>query len=275
LAEANPKEALNCLERSIGTWSQDRLKTFTTGRREVVFALQRIVFYPDLFVRAASVLLALAESENERWANNASRVFKGLFSLASGPFAPTATSPSQRFPVLVEALESPVEARRALALDACDEALEQELAPMPIVPKPYGIRQHIEPWTPHSHQEVLDAAAFVWRLLESKANDLPGEGERERAQNILIRQGMGLLNIAQLSEMVVETLERLACSGPRIVKTLTKTVVETLRFPRDHFAEPARDRLITLREKLSSGDFATVLRRYVGVMDWGACAWPR
>ncbi len=48
-------------------------------RREVIVTLERIAFYSDLFLRSASLLLALAESENEHWANNADwRIEKAL-----------------------------------------------------------------------------------------------------------------------------------------------------------------------------------------------------
>ena len=103
LAEASPSEALKCLERSVGTWNQNLLREFKSGRREVVAALERIAYDPRLFSRAAKLILQLAGTENEHWANNASGVFKKLFSLRPGRFSPTAASPAERFPILEEA----------------------------------------------------------------------------------------------------------------------------------------------------------------------------
>ena len=124
LAEANPKSALRCLMRTIGTWDQETLLHFTEGRRNVIWALEKIAMWKDLFVDAARLLLALGEAENEGCSNNASGVFVGLFSPATGKVAPTEASPAERFPILKEAFESGSKERRALALQACSAALQ-------------------------------------------------------------------------------------------------------------------------------------------------------
>ena len=124
LTEADPKSALECLMLTIGTWNRDALSQFTTGRRDVIWALEKIAMQRDLFVDAARLLLALGEAENEGWSNNASGVFAGLFSLGYGRVAPTEVPPVDRLPVLKEAFESASKARRLLALKACNEGLE-------------------------------------------------------------------------------------------------------------------------------------------------------
>jgi hypothetical protein len=106
LTEADSASALACLKRTVGTWNKDELQQFTTGRREIVWALERIAIWRDLFGDAAKLLLALAEAENETWANNASGVFAGLFSPGYDKVAPTEAPPHERFSVLKEAFES-------------------------------------------------------------------------------------------------------------------------------------------------------------------------
>ena len=77
LAEASPIEAIRPLEEFIVARSVEELREFTTGRRNVVHALERMTVWEETFDRAARLLLALAEAENEHWANNASGVFAG------------------------------------------------------------------------------------------------------------------------------------------------------------------------------------------------------
>ena len=67
LTEANPKSALRCLMRIMKTWNKEDFLHFTEGRREVVWALERIAMHRDLFADAARLLLALGEAENEDW----------------------------------------------------------------------------------------------------------------------------------------------------------------------------------------------------------------
>ncbi|MXZ01728.1 ATP-binding protein, partial [Candidatus Poribacteria bacterium] len=124
LTEADPKSALRCLMRTMGTWDRDTIFQFTSGRRDVVWALEKIAMKRDLFADAARLLLALGEAENEGWSNNASGVFASLFSPGRGRVAPTEASPAERLPVLKEAFESGSKERRLLALKACNEGLE-------------------------------------------------------------------------------------------------------------------------------------------------------
>jgi hypothetical protein len=77
------------------------LLNFKEGRRDVIWALERLAEHAELFLPAAALLLALAEAENERWSNSATGVFAGLFSLAYGEAAPTELTPDYRLPVLM------------------------------------------------------------------------------------------------------------------------------------------------------------------------------
>ncbi len=148
LTEANPKAALACLKRTIGTWSRENLLEFTIGRREVVWALERIAMWRDLFTGAAQLLLALGEAENESWANNASGVFTGLFSLAPGELAPTQAPPQERLSVLKEALKSSSKKRRLLAIHACNKALESQYFFRDVGAEYQGLRN-----VPNKHME--------------------------------------------------------------------------------------------------------------------------
>src|SRR5919197_2444137 len=97
LAEADPRAGLRCLQQTVGRWNKQQLLQFTTGRREVVWALEKIAMWRSLFADAARLLLALGEAENERWSNNASGVVIALFFPGYGPVAPTEASPEERF----------------------------------------------------------------------------------------------------------------------------------------------------------------------------------
>ena len=50
-------------------------------RRNLVVSLEKIAFREDTFEEGAGLLLRLAMAENERWGNNATEQFKGLFPL--------------------------------------------------------------------------------------------------------------------------------------------------------------------------------------------------
>ena len=151
LTEADPKSALKCLMRTIGSWDRDALLQFAIGRRDVIWALEKIAMKRDLFVDAARLLLTLGEAENEDWSNNASGVFAALFSLGRGRVAPTEASPAERLPVLKEAFESGAKERRLLALKACNEGLESDHFSRMSGAEYRGLRKDADFWDPKTY----------------------------------------------------------------------------------------------------------------------------
>ena len=59
LTEASPRAALSCLRRTVGLWDEDELREFKTGRRETVWALEKIAVWRSMFPEAARLLLRL------------------------------------------------------------------------------------------------------------------------------------------------------------------------------------------------------------------------
>ena len=208
LAEADPKSALRCLERTIGTWDRETLLRFIEGRRSLIWALEKIAMWRELFAGAAKLLLALGEAENESYSNNASGVFAELFSPATGKVAPTEAAPVERFPVLVEAFESGSKERRALALRACNTALQSGFFSRTMGAEHQGLRPEPELWTP-THGELRDAYRQVWKLLFEQLTHLP-EDEREAGVAVLLGRAHSIGRIHNLSDMVVETVRTIA-----------------------------------------------------------------
>ena len=56
LTEADPKSALECLKQTVGKCDRETLLQFT-WRRNVVWALEKIAVWQDLFADAAQLLL--------------------------------------------------------------------------------------------------------------------------------------------------------------------------------------------------------------------------
>src|SRR5581483_133298 len=148
LTEANPEAALKCLEKTVGTWSKKELLEFQTGRREVIWSLERIAIWKNNFKDAARLLLKLGEAENERYSNNASGVFAGLFTAGYGDVATTELPAIERLPVLLEALDSESKEKRMLGIKAADVALETQSFTRFVGAEYQGLRRKPELWKP-------------------------------------------------------------------------------------------------------------------------------
>lgn len=265
LAEADPESALAFLSRTVGRWSKAQLLGFTTGRREVVWALEMIAMRRELFGDAARLLLALGEAENESVSNSASGVFADLFSPAPGMVAPTEAPPQDRFPILEQALSSDSKERRLLALRACDKGLQSQHFTRDIGAEHQGLRPLPKLWTPKTYGEVFDAQRSVWQLLRGKVESLP-EGERQEGANIFLRHLRGLGTIPALTEMVRSTIEELAKKPYVDKKTLLARIVELLHYDGKKMSPEVRHRWERLRDEITGSDFSSLLRRYAGMV---------
>ncbi len=264
LSNANPEAALRCLQRTIGRQTKETLLRFTAGRRQIIYALQKIAVQKELFQDAARILLSLAEAENEMWSNNASGVFIALFSNAIGKAAPTATPPKERFPVIEEALASTSKEKRILALRACDGGLEAHHFVGLARSTDYGLDKEPEFWMPKTYGERFDAFRLIWRFVYSKLSVLEKE-ERVFAIEILCKRARGLSAITNLSEMVIDTFEELATNSDVNKKVLLNTIFNILRFEKNNLSVPIIERWKNLKMKIIGSDYHSMMSRYVGM----------
>jgi hypothetical protein len=263
LAEADPESALKCLRRTVGTWDKRQLRLFTE-RRDIVWALDQIVQWKDLFLDGARLLLALAEAENEQWANNAGGVFADLFSPAWGKVAPTELPPIDRVPLIREALSSDSPERRLLGIRACDHALEAGQFFRRVASRPQGLSRVPQLWTPQTWGEVFDYYRVVWSLLEESFHKLPND-EKSQALDILLKRSVALLFVENVAPTILDTLERLPANALSDRTKLLKSLSSTLHFRGESLAGAIRDRLMALYNDLAGSDFSSHLKRYVGM----------
>lgn len=264
LAKAEPGAALECLKRTVGTWSKEELLQFTTGRREVIWVLQEIAQWKTLFADAARLLLALGEAESETWSNNASGVFAELFSISEHRLlSRTGASPQERFPVLKEALESDSKERRTLALRACDQAL-QRVRWGPVIDSSRIIGKQPELWAPQTYGELFDAYRQVWHYVFDKLDVLPDDERREVA-DILLRNARTLGWYGNLSSMIIDTVNQLSQRPYVDKKRVLEIVIQILHYDGQRLPEETRHRWEKLRSRLTGTDFASRMERYVGM----------
>src|SRR5690606_36340604 len=70
-AEITPKEVMSTLNKIFQGLTRERLMKFRDGRRNLVWALEKLCFRKEIFVPAATLLYRLGEAENENITNNA------------------------------------------------------------------------------------------------------------------------------------------------------------------------------------------------------------
>lgn len=262
LSEANPESALQCLKRTIGRWSKAQLLQFTIGRREVIYSLEKIAMWRELFPDAARLLLALGEAENEKWSNNASGVFVKLFSPGFGEVAPTEASMDERFVILEEAINSTSKGIRDLALRACDQALEIHHFSRMIGSEGQGLRRTPNLWRPETYKELYDSYRRVWHLLSEKIEYLK-EDEQEKAIKIILQNSRGLGINPHLVGIVIGTLKTLLIKNLIEEAQVLTVALDILHFDTKKMLPDVTKQWENFRDELCKNDFSSLIIRYV------------
>jgi len=81
VVEVNPVATVNALEKAFGSKTKSELLIVVEGRRNLVWALEKLCFRKETFVPAAKILYSFAVSENETWGNNSTNQFIQLYQL--------------------------------------------------------------------------------------------------------------------------------------------------------------------------------------------------
>ena len=225
--------------------------------------MEKIAVWKDFFSEASKLLLALGEAENENYSNNASGVFINLFSPGPDRVVPTESSPEERFPILVGAINSTSKEIRTLALDACDKALETGHFSRVAGPEYQGLRV-AKLWKPKSREEVINYYKNIWKLIYSKLDNFQDD-EKSKAIGILLNNAKGLTYIPDLADMIISDINNLTDKSYADKKEILKTVESILYFDKNRLPNNIKKQWEKLRDNLVGNDFSSLMRRYVGM----------
>jgi len=81
VVEVNPVATTKALEFAFGKMTKEEILKVDEGRRNLVWALEKLCFRKETFSSAAKILYSFAASENETWGNNSTNQFRQLFQL--------------------------------------------------------------------------------------------------------------------------------------------------------------------------------------------------
>lgn len=266
LAEADPHSTLSLIERTIGKWEHQKLLKWENGRQDIVWALEKIAVWEDLYSRAVGVLIPMAVAENSEYGNNSKGTLFGLFSVGMG-WAPTQASPSKRFPILKELVLSEDQNLRLLGFEICEQWLKTHGGYRQIGPEYQGLRPPIKFWWPKIYGEVFDPWRWVLSLLTDEMNNF-NEEDRKRVVGILIHAGEELLDMENLRDEVFEMLFELAKKPELSREKLTKLVIRRLRFRSENLDEESIRKIQKLDELITGTSLWDRITRYVLNTDW-------
>ena len=227
LSELNPPAATDCLARIFNGWSPDQSRQLMTGRRDLVWALEKLCWSRETFTKAAEILLLFAAGENEKWSNNATGHFNQLFHLyLSGTQAPAL----DRLAVLERGLDSVhVEVRRA-CIKALGAGLEHNQFMRSSGPERRGSRPPEQDWQPTTYPEIWEYWRSVFELLRDQ---ILKTDEISKVAVETLGEHLGALLTTPLAVELEDEFRRLALSQKNFWPTAREAIKRTLEFQSD------------------------------------------
>lgn len=199
LAEVDAQLVLSCLERLLAPLAESELRAIDgTVRRQLVRSLEAIAFNASTFERSALLLFRLALEENEKWSNNATGQFKGLFPALSGN---TEADGVSRLRLLDELIRRNDPLEMPLVVETLANAAATRSQARIVGPEIQGSRPALEPWRPKFWRDYWDyAIACIDRLVAL--------GMRSDEVGNLARRAVGNDLRTLISAGLVEHVER-------------------------------------------------------------------
>ena len=262
LSKAAPDAALNHLTGIIGSRSSDELLRFTSGRREVVWALEEIVKYQKYFNRASKFLLKLAEAENESSANNSTGVFLSLFKADPEDPAPTETPVMDRLPVLKDALCSD-SSRGAIGIKACASALGLGSSIGILIDDSNPLRKTPAPYLPKSWNEMVGYRRAILEMLAEQMDR--GDECGDEAIRVILDALRSLDENPELAEGILDIVTDLHSEKKIDEEKLLKEIIMLIDVRGVELDPHILERLNAMRSSICGTGYSSRMRRYVGM----------
>jgi hypothetical protein len=258
LAESYPRVGLDALDRIIMNLPRDSLQEFGSGRREIIFLLEKLVWLPETFLGAARILLALAEAENESYANNATGIWAGLFRTHLGG---TAVPAVDRHRLIDEILSGESRDKKVLALKGLEESLSIHES-RTVSGELYRGRLVPPEWHPTTIEDDISVRKSALSLLARALEDVDITVSEE-ARNVLSSISLGLVQRGLASEIVgmVMRLEAVTESQKYDMRNTLETILE---YDDGALTREQREKIETRISSIIGKTFHDRLIRWVG-----------
>jgi len=256
LSSAARVEATDLLVSLICTASRPELLDFKNGRRNVIWAIESLLRWPDTSLDAARVLVRLAICETETIANNASGVLKTYFHLfLSGSPLPMA----ERFVLIDELLETGDSVARSLAVTAVSGCLEFNEMRMSGDHDPTSGSTFPPEWRPKTYGEIWEIRRRALEYLAAIAQG--GDGAAKSARSVRLHSTTSLIEHGQIDD-AISLLETTVPSSDEERRILVDASVRIFKVP--DLPEEAKARTERIRESAFGSSFIDRLHRWVG-----------
>jgi hypothetical protein len=204
VVEVNPLSTANALQTAFGGLSKKEILNIKEGRRNLVWALEKLCFRKETFNIGAKILYSFGVSENETWANNATNQFIQLFQLfLSG----TEANLIERLEIIKYGLEKNDEEYNKIAILALGRAILNDHFTRSGGAEKQGSKVPLKDYQPCSWDEIFNYWEQAVLILidftcTDNVNSALSKKELANAYRTLVRDGK--------VDIVIQSFQRIA-----------------------------------------------------------------
>jgi hypothetical protein len=256
LSSAVPMAAANLLDELIVPASTDELLNFNTGRRNVIWAIESLLRWPETSMKAARALMKLALSETEKLSNNATGIFEQFFQVfLSGSPIPL----MERFVLIDELLHSDDPSHRLLAARAAAGGLQSHETRSGSDTDYLSKRPYPPEWKPKTYGEIWEPRRKALAYLAQIATGNDEAAALARRERLL--STYALISQGQVDD-AINVLESEVVRNDEDRRLLVTSCDQVTRVP--NLTDEQRLRVNRVRDSAFGSTYFDRLRRWVG-----------
>lgn len=222
LVEVNPSVTNSQLYRVITHLVDEEIQKITGDvRRNLVWALEMLVFHRSCFEKASWCLFKLAQYENENFSNNAVGQFSQLF---RWQLSGTEADFNQRLSILNKAFALNIESADVVIIKAIKTAINTHGGTRTIGAEFQGTKPELTEWHPKTYQEIYD----YWQSLLDMLLEIIKRGRLvELAKDAFGHEIRGLMRYKLpdvLDNFVKEVIKLTGKYWPSAAQSITHTL---------------------------------------------------
>lgn len=262
LVEVNPEATVDTLERVFGKMSINELRKVGPGRRNLVWALEKLCFWEHTFEPAARTLILFAAAENESWGNNATGQFLQLFHyILSGTQAELNT----RLNIIDYAINSEIKEIRLLGVEALGHALKTHYFSRTVGVEMQGSRPVQLEFTPKVWKDVFE----YWSKSLEKLTIISIEDKElsSKAREKITDNMRGLVSYGQMDELEKSLKSISENTDVFWIEALVK-LNEVIKYEGPKIPEEEKERLHKWVEWVKPINFSDQLQIIVNTPPW-------
>lgn len=219
LAELNPLAATECLYRVFSQYTPEQMRMIKTGRRNLIWTLEKLCWSSATFQKAAYILMLFAGGEIETYANSATGQFKQLFHLLlSGTQCPAI----ERLDIIRLGLQSAHDEVKVVCIDALGSALESQYFSRTSGAEVRGTQLPEKDWEPGGVRDAWDYWKLAFGFLHTEIirnGPLSEMALKKMANSLSVFLGTPL--VLELEEQFKEIAEKRGGYWPAARKSIT------------------------------------------------------